>query len=190
MRKLISLALVAGLAPFAFAGGNSAQATGSAAINIFAPVWVRQTQSLDFGSVVLDNLKVDATITVTAANGSNGSIGTPSLTYSHCSALAAGATGGQTTPKQGAFNFTWDKRVQDVYLGVPATVSLVGPQGLTAAIKTNDTTHSSEFVSTGGHNGATRTNSFAVGGTVTIPGKDGQQVGQWNGSYSVTVAYL
>jgi hypothetical protein len=153
---------------------------------------VRQTQKLDFGSVVLDNLNAPATITLTAVNGSNGSIGTPTLQYTGCAALKAGtgATGGQTTPKQGVFNFTWDQRILDVYLGVPATVTLHGPYGLTTPISTNDTTVSSEIVSAGGHNGATRTNSFSVGGTVTIPAGDGKQVGQWNGKYRVRVAYL
>jgi spore coat protein U-like protein len=53
MNKLIVLALVAGLAPLAFADGNTSTATAQASVTILAPVYCGFTGTLNFGKVVM-----------------------------------------------------------------------------------------------------------------------------------------
>lgn len=65
MKKILTLALVAGLAPLAFAAdGNTASATAQASVTILAPVTVTTSGSLQFGKVVVSatptTIKIDA----------------------------------------------------------------------------------------------------------------------------------
>jgi hypothetical protein len=70
MKSLLTLALVAGLAPLAFAeDGNTSSATAQASVTILAPVKVTTTGSLQFGKVVVSafpsNITIDSTAHVT-----------------------------------------------------------------------------------------------------------------------------
>jgi|GEM_PF-1810106 len=201
MRKLITSAIIAGLAPFAFAfggdpsggmgGGNSATATATACVNIYMPVSICTVQNLDFGYVVLTDPSRPATIDMRAHNGSGGGIGTGTMSYSNCGALASGSGAhGQHGAHEAVFDFTWDKRICDVGLTVPSEIRLNGPRGQHTMIHTNDTTSSSESGYPSGNHGSTQTHSFAVGGRVTIPGGDGTQAGCWKGTFSCVVNYL
>ena len=60
MKTLITLALVAGLAPFVSASdGNSSSASAQVSVTILAPVTVTTSGSLEFGKVVVSNFPTD-----------------------------------------------------------------------------------------------------------------------------------
>lgn len=197
MRKLITLALVAGMAPFAFADGNHASTTATVSLNIFAPVSICKEADLNLGVVVLDDLHKPATVTVqTSGNGSNAA----AVRYHGCAPLTSisgqymnSGHGVGNDPHQGVFNFTWDSRVKDVHLWIDHTVRLEGGH-IPLWLHTNDTTADSRPGGTnwwgGNHHHATQTNSFAFGGTVFIPGADGMQVGNYWGIVHGGVNYL
>lgn len=68
MNKLIALAIVAGLAPLAFADGNTATATAQSSVTILAPVKVTTSGALEFGKVVVTGpttIKINSLAVVT-----------------------------------------------------------------------------------------------------------------------------
>lgn len=75
MNKLIALALVAGLSPFAFADGNSSTATAQASVTILAPVTVTAKGSLQFGKVVVSavptTIAIDSSAKISSADGNS-----------------------------------------------------------------------------------------------------------------------
>lgn len=52
MRKLIALSIVAGMAPFAFADGNTASAEAQSSVTIICPISITKTADLCFGTFV------------------------------------------------------------------------------------------------------------------------------------------
>jgi spore coat protein U-like protein len=67
MRKLLTLVLVAGLAPLAFADGNTSTATATASVTILAPVYVGFQGALNFGKVVVSAAPTTMAISNSAA---------------------------------------------------------------------------------------------------------------------------
>jgi hypothetical protein len=76
MRKFIALAIVAGLAPLAFADGNSASVPALATVQILAPVTVSTDGvTLNFGKVIVSTIPADVVMdqngAVTAGGGAD-----------------------------------------------------------------------------------------------------------------------
>lgn len=85
MNKLIALALVAGLAPLAFAtDGNSASTTADAAVVIYNPVTLTSTGKLDFGKLVITDPTSSASVTLDGAK---------TASYSNCAAFNGSVSG-------------------------------------------------------------------------------------------------
>lgn len=103
MRKLLTLALVAGLAPFAFADGNTASASANATVTIFAPVTLTSTGSLNFGQVVVTSVSAPVEVDLSATGGP---------TYTNSAAL-----NGSSVPTVPSFTGT-----KDASLGLTVSV--------------------------------------------------------------------
>lgn len=74
MDKCMAIASAAGVACSLLASGNSATTSVSAGVRIVAPVKITALQNLNFGSIVVDDIKKPSTVTM-AFTGSMPSIG-------------------------------------------------------------------------------------------------------------------
>lgn len=64
MGKCMAIAIAGGLVCSLSAGGNSATTSASAGVRIIAPVKVTVVQNLNFGSIVVDDIKQPSTVTM------------------------------------------------------------------------------------------------------------------------------
>jgi hypothetical protein len=164
MNKLIALALVAGLAPFAFADdGNSATISNvNAAVVIYSPVTLSATGKLDFGKVVITDTTQIASV---ALNGSK------VATYTNCAAFNGTVSGAGGA----VLNFPTFTGTKDSSLSVGVTSYSATMQDCTINLATPVVVQSGTGF------------TFPVFGTLNIPvGITGSK----SGLVSVTVAYL
>jgi hypothetical protein len=164
MNKLIALALVAGLAPFAFADdGNSATITNvPASVVIYSPVTLNYTGKLDFGQVVVTDTTKTATVALNASKVA---------TYTNCAAFNGTISGANGA----VLNIPTFTGTKDASLQVGVSSYSATMQDCTIALTQPSVTQSGINF------------SFPVFGTLTIPAN---VTGSKSGLVSVTVAYL
>jgi hypothetical protein len=167
MNKIITLALVAGLAPFASAvdlGGNMSVATAQASVTILAPVVVTAAGSLQFGKVVISGLPTTIAID-----------GNAHVTTDAKSAVFVGATS-TSVP-----TFTITK---DPTASVDVTF-LPNFTGATFVVNTDVITGANAF----GHGGLSSYTAKPLYGSLTFSGNT-MPNGVVSGSISITANYI
>ena len=138
---------------------NGASANGTAAVTIYTPITVTQTQGLDFGTIT---------------SGANGSVAIDPNSGARAVAGGVGSVAANVG-KQGAFAVTGQSNAAiNVVVGSAITGFNGGITGITVP-STLPTVL----------NGTSAT--FAVGGQLTIPANT--QAGAYTGSYTVAVNY-
>jgi hypothetical protein len=156
-----SALLAVGAASSVFADDvNAASATGTAALTVFTPITVEESQGLDFGAITSGDA---GTVVIDQASGARkvtGGVG--------ALAVNAGSTGG--------FDVSGQK---DAAINVVVGSDITGFKGSGIAGKTQADSLPVQL------KGATA--SFSVGGMLAIPAKT--PAGAYTGSYTVAVNY-
>jgi hypothetical protein len=138
---------------------NGASATGTAAVTIYTPVTVTQTQGLDFGTI---------------ASGANGTVAIDAGSGARNVAGGVGAVAANVG-KQGTFAVSGQSNAAINVVVGGAITGFSG--GITGATKTSP-------LPTALNNGSA---AFSVGGTLTVPANT--QAGAYAGTYTVAVNY-
>ena len=166
MKKIYLLAAVSVLT-LGYAEVWAAQATGEGNISakIVAPVTVMETQGLDFGTILAPT---DSAKTVTiSTDGSRSDDGSGILVNTN-------------TGKAGLFNVTGAEN-QSMTINVPSSATLTGTGGATMTVDTFATDPNDNLTLSG------TSGQIKVGADLTV--KANQAVGDYTGTYTVTVSY-
>ena len=163
MKKIIvagaALAALASISPAHADSVNGASATGTAAVTIYTPVTLTQTQGLDFGTITSG---VDGSVAIDADSGSRAVAG-------GVGAVAA------NVGKQGTFAVSGQSNAAiNVVVGSTISGFAGGITGVTAPSKLPTVL-----------NGTSAT--FAVGGSLKIPAST--VAGAYSGTYTIAVNY-
>ena len=154
-----ALAAFAAVSPALADSVNGASATGTAAVTIYTPITVTQTQGLDFGTIT---------------SGANGSVAIDPNSGARNVAGGVGAVAANVG-KQGTFAVTGQSNAAiNVVVGSAIT-------GFSGGI-TGTTMPSTLPVVLNGQSA-----TFAVGGSLSIPANT--QAGAYSGAYTVAVNY-
>jgi hypothetical protein len=169
MNKLIALALVAGLAPFAFGtplGGNTASTTASVQVQVLAPVGVTTANTTSWGAIVADAFPCTVSIS------SSGTV----LAVSGCDLF--GGTNPLYTPSIGTFTVTKDTAdTVTVTFGTAVT-------GIPGAVFTYGGGISNQLTNYGGSQQTVPAAPIYGSLTLNNPG-----YGQLSGTITVSVSY-
>jgi hypothetical protein len=157
-----------GAASSAFAQATDTK-SATASVVVINPIKLAvNTTPLSFGRVVLDGTANDATVTV----GADGTLGT----VAHATEVDATGTNAPSVP-----TFTVTGQANQAYtIAMAPTFTIGQTSGLLTVVNSLSTQGVSTLSSSG-------TDSFKVGGTLTIP--QGTSANTYNGSVSVTVTY-
>ena len=167
MKKIYLLAAVSVLT-LGYAEVWAAEATGQGNISakIVAPVTVTEAQALDFGTILAPT---DSTkkVTIAAANGARSADDEKMLV-------------GTNTGKAGLFNVTGAEN-QRMTINLPSSTTLTGASGDPMKVD-NFTSDKGTELTLDGTSG-----TFQVGADLTV--NQGQDEGDYTGTYQVTVSY-
>jgi hypothetical protein len=201
MGNYMAFAIAVGLTGSLFADGNSATSSASAGVRIVAPVKITAIQNLNFGSIVVDDIKQPSTITMAFngfAPGVDGNL-SGDLAPTRLSAL-----GNCTLYRKSAahtpalFHFQKDAWVAsthnlggtgifdtDVTVVIDGSVVLSGGTGGPVSLTVATDLPSDPFTPAGASPGLVY-RRFQVGGTLYIPP---ESLGTKTGTINVSVSY-
>lgn len=201
MGKYMAIAIAVGVSGCLFADGNSASTTASADVRIVAPVKITAIQNLNFGSIVVEDIKKPSTVTMAfegLAPGVSGNLSgnlasTKLRDLANCTLYRKSAA---HTPA--VFHFQKDAWVAsthnlggsgifdtDVTVVIDGSAVLTGGTGGPVSLTVATDMPSDPFTPAGAMPGLVY-RRFQVGGTLYIPP---EALGTKTGSINVSVSY-
>jgi hypothetical protein len=201
MGNYMAFAIAVGLTGSLFADGNSASSSASAGVRIVAPVKITAIQHLNFGSIVVEDVKKSSTITMAFNGFAPGVAGNLS---GDLSPTKLSALGNCTLYRKSAahtpalFHFQKDEWVAstsnlggtgifdtDVTVVIDGSVILSGGTGGPVSLTVATDLPSDPFTPAGASPGLVY-RRFQVGGTLYIPP---ESLGLKTGSINVSISY-
>lgn len=201
MANYMAFAIAVGLTGSLFADGNSATTTASADVRIVAPVKITAVQHLNFGSIVVEDIKKPSAITMAfdglipgASGNLTGSLATTKLKdLANCTVYRKSAA-----HSPALFHFQKDAWVAsthnlggtglfdtDVTVVIDGSAILTGGTGGPVSLTVATDMPSDPFTPPGASPGLVY-RRFQVGGTLYIPP---ESLGTKTGSINVSVSY-
>lgn len=201
MTKHMAIAIAVGVSGVLFADGNSATASASAGVRVVAPVKITAIQNMNFGSIVVEDVKKPSNITMAFNGAAPGVAGNLSGSLASTELIALGnCTPYKKSPPHtpALFHFQKDAWVAstqnlggtgifdtDVTVVIDGSVILSGGTGGPVNLTVATDLPADPFIPAGAVPGLTY-RRFQLGGTLYIPP---ECLGTKTGTINVSVSY-